>query len=53
MPCFGLSMWLFSGNFVEVFARQMGMLSGDGPIDQSDLYFRAPCGAFHKRPEFD
>ena len=44
---------VISGNLAEVFARQIGMLGNDRPIDEPDLHFRATAGAFHQRRELD
>jgi hypothetical protein len=38
-----------SGDLAEVFARQIGMLDNDRPIDEPDFYFRATAGTFHQR----
>ncbi|OOO01171.1 MAG: hypothetical protein USCGTAYLOR_02622 [Chromatiales bacterium USCg_Taylor] len=36
-----------------MFARQIGMLGNDRPIDEPDFYFWATAGAFHQRCELD
>ena len=38
---------------IELFARQIGMLDSDRPVDEPDLHFRATAGAPHQRGKLD